>query len=108
MIITEATAYFSRFTTSSSNASLRDAFYYMLADYRLARSVEDTAMLDIFFASKTFDIDQTAKITGLESAIWALAKSGTTDAVASTIKNHAIMSARKVENYINSLAKHYD
>ena len=108
MILAEATAYFSKFSNSDSSASLRDAFYHMLADYRLARDVKDTEMLDIFFASKTFDVDQTAKITGLESAIWSLAKAGTTDAVASTIQNHAIMSTRKVENYIKSLDKHYD
>lgn len=108
MLVTEAITYYSRFTTSDANASLRDAFYYVLADYRLARSPEDTRMLDIFFDSKTFDVDQTAKITGLESNIWALAKAGNTDGVVSAITSASKLSQKNVSNFLKALAKYYE
>jgi hypothetical protein len=108
MLITEATAYYSRFTSNENNTSLRDAFYYVLADYRLARSPEDTRMLDIFFDSKTFDVDQTAKVTGLESAIWALAKAGNADGVASTISATKRTANKMVDRFLASLDKYYD
>lgn len=108
MLITEAITYYSRFTTSESNASLRDAFYYVLADYRLARSPEDTRMLDIFFDSKTFDVDQAAKITGLESSIWALAKAANVDGVASSITSTSKTAKRSIQNFLNALDKYYD
>lgn len=108
MLIAEATAYYSRFTNSESNASLRDAFYYVLADYRLARSPEDTRMLDIFFESKTFDIDQTGKVTGLESEIWALAKAGNVDGVASVIAANTRTASKSMQKFLDGLAKHYD
>lgn len=108
MLISEATAYYSRFTSNENNTSLRDAFYYVLADYRLARSPEDTRMLDIFFDSKTFDVDQTAKVTGLESAIWALAKAGNADGVASTISATKRTASKMVDRFLSSLDKYYD
>ncbi len=108
MLISEATAYYSRFTSNESNTSLRDAFYYVLADYRLARSPEDTRMLDIFFDSKTFDVDQTAKVTGLESAIWALAKAGNADGVSSTIAATKKTANKMVERFIANLNKYYN
>ena len=81
---------------------------YVLADYRLARSPEDTRMLDIFFDSKTFDVDQTAKVTGLESAIWALAKAGNADGVASTISATKRTASKTVDRFLASLDKYYD
>ena len=108
MLISEATAYYSRFTSNANNTSLRDAFYYVLADYRLARSPEDTQMLDIFFDSKTFDVDQTAKVTGLESAIWALAKAGNADGVASTIATTKKTASKMVSRFLSSLDKYYN
>lgn len=108
MLMAEATAYYSRFTTNSSNTSLRDAFYYVLADYRLARSPEDTRMLDIFFDSKTFDIDQTAGVTGLESSIWSLSKAGNLDGVASTIQSTSKTATKRMQNFLNGLQKNYD
>ena len=108
MLITEATAYYSRFTSNSNNTSLRDAFYYVLADYRLARSPEDTRMLDIFFDSKTFDVDQTAKVTGLESAIWSLSKAGNADGVSSTITSTKKTAGKMVQRFLASLDKYYD
>lgn len=108
MLLAEATAYYSRFTSKEGNVSLRDAFYYQLADYRLARSPEDTRMLDIYFDSKTFDVDQTGKITGLESAIWALAKAGNVDGVSSTIAATKKTASRTVQQFLKELAKNYD
>ncbi len=108
MLITEAITYYSRFTTSASNASLRDAFYYVLADYRLARSPEDTRMLDIFFDSKTFDIEQTARITGLESRIWSLAKAGNAEGVSSVITSASKTSKKSVQTFLSGLEKHYE
>ena len=108
MLISEATAYYSRFTSNANNTSLRDAFYYVLADYRLARSPEDTRMLDIFFDSKTFDVDQTAKVTGLESAIWSLAKAGNADGVSSTITATKKTADKMVSRFISNLEKYYD
>jgi hypothetical protein len=108
MLLAEATAYYSRFTSKEGNVSLRDAFYYQLADYRLARSPEDTRMLDIYFDSKTFDIDQTGKVTGLESNIWALAKAGNTDGVASSIATTKKTAPKMLSKFLESLAKNYD
>lgn len=108
LLMAEATAYYSRFTNNEANTSLRDAFYYVLADYRLARSPEDTRMLDIFFDSKTFDIDQTAQVTGLESAIWALAKAGNTESVASTIQSTSKTASKSMQKFLSGLEKHYD
>lgn len=108
MLMADATAYYSRFTSKEGNTSLRDAFYYQLADYRLARSPEDTRMLDIFFDSKTFDIDQTAKVTGLESAIWSLSKAGNVDGVASTIATTSKTASMSMQKFLDGLAKHYD
>ena len=108
MLLAEATAYYSRFTSKEGNVSLRDAFYYQLADYRLARSPEDTRMLDIYFDSKTFDVDQTGKITGLESAIWSLAKAGNVDGVSSTIAATKKTASRSVQQFLKELAKNYD
>jgi hypothetical protein len=108
MLLAEATAYYSRFTAKEGNVSLRDAFYYQLADYRLARSPEDTRMLDIYFDSKTFDIDQTGKVTGLESNIWSLAKAGNTDGVASTIATTKKTAPKMLSKFLENLAKNYD
>lgn len=108
MLLAEATAYYSRFTAKEGNVSLRDAFYYQLADYRLARSPEDTRMLDIFFDSKTFDVDQTGKITGLESSIWSLAKAGNVDGVASTITATKKTATRTLQQFLKELEKNYD
>ena len=108
LLLAEATAYYSRFTAKEGNVSLRDAFYYQLADYRLARSPEDTQMLDIFFDSKTFDIDQTGKVSGLESAIWALAKAANTDGVSSTIAATKKTANKAIQKFLDSLSKNYD
>lgn len=108
LLLTEATAYFGRFTLNESNVSLRDAFYYQLAEFRLARAPEDVRMLDIFFDSKTFDIDQTAKITGLESNIWSLAKAANTEGVSSAIATTTRTAQKMLTNYLNTLNKHYD
>lgn len=108
LLLAEATAYYSRFTAKEGNVSLRDAFYYQLADYRLARSPEDTQMLDIFFDSKTFDVDQTAKITGLESNIWALAKAGNVEGVASAIATTKKTASKMLQRFLSELAKQYD
>ncbi len=107
MIITEASAYYSRFSTSNS-ASLRDAFYEQLAYYRLARSIEDTEMLDIIFNSKTFDLDQAADLTKLESTIWSMSKQGNTSGVSSAIATVAKTAERNVNQFLASLAEKYD
>jgi hypothetical protein len=108
MTMTEATAYFSRFTLNESNVSLRDAFYYQLAEFSLARSPEDVRMLDIFFDSKTFDVDQCAQITGLESNIWSLAKAANTEGVSSAIATTTRTADRMLKNFMAALAKYYD
>jgi hypothetical protein len=108
MTMTEATAYFSRFTLNENNVSLRDAFYHQLAEYRLARSPEDIRMLDIFFDSKTFDVDQCAKITGLESSIWSLAKAANVEGVSSAIASTTRTADKLLKNFLNSINKYYD
>ena len=108
MTMTEATAYFSRFTLNESNVSLRDAFYHQLAEYRLARSPEDIRMLDIFFDSKTFDVDQCAKITGLESSIWSLAKAANVEGVSSAIASTTRTADKLLQNFLKSINKYYD
>ncbi len=106
LIVSEATAYYGS-VSPNSNPSLREAFYYLLADYRLARSPEDTEMLDIIFDSKTFDVDQAADVTGLESTVWSLCKAGTVDGIASTIASINITSQKSVESLLKALESKY-
>ncbi len=59
--ITEAMCYFSRY--SSKGMSLYEAFYEKMTVAKLCRSAEDRQMLEIIYASKTFDLDSAMNIT---------------------------------------------
>ncbi len=107
ILLTEAMTYYSRFSPNSQ-PSLRESFYDLLAEYRLARDIEDTQMLDIIFDSKTFDIDQAADLTGLESRIWSLSKAGNLDGVTSAITMTKKVADKSVQRFIDALAEKYE
>ena len=65
--------------------SLYVSFYEVFRLAKLCRTPEDVEMLELVFNSKTFDFDQTTKITGIESALYSLAKSRDLTSLSSTI-----------------------
>ena len=70
-LITEAMAFYSKYAKSDNYS---EAFYEMLADYRLGQTADDTDMLDIIFASKTYELDQPLVITKVENRMYSLTK----------------------------------
>lgn len=70
-LITEAMAFYSKYAKTDN---LNDAFYEMLADYRLGQTVDDTEMLDIIFSSKTYELDQALVVTKVENRMYSLTK----------------------------------
>lgn len=81
--IAELLCYHSRYGSDS----LYDAFFEVMKISKICRQSEDIAMLDLVFGSKTFDLDYSAQIIGIESSTYSLAKSGTLAALNSTIKS---------------------
>jgi hypothetical protein len=70
-LITEALAFYSKYAKTDN---YNEAFYEMLADYRLGQTADDTDMLDIIFASKTYELDQPLVITKVENRMYTLTK----------------------------------
>lgn len=68
-LILEALAY-------ESSLGLTDAFYDVYLGDKLARDEETIKMFDIIFASKTFDLDWYAKISGFLDILNNIGKSG--------------------------------
>ncbi len=106
-IVTEALAYYSYLNPNPNFITLHGAFYDLLSDARLARTFEDTKMLDIIFSSKTYDIDQVCGVTGLEGSIYSLVKAGNTTALASTISNTRKSAKNKVTQFIKGIEAKY-
>jgi hypothetical protein len=70
-LITEAMAFYSKYAKVDN---FSEAFYEMLADYRLGQTPDDTDMLDIIFDSKTYELDQALVITKVENRMYSLTK----------------------------------
>ena len=68
-LILEALAY-------ESSLGLTDAFYDVYLIDKLARDDDTVKMFDILFASKTFDLDWYAKITGFLGILNTIGQSG--------------------------------
>ena len=106
-VVTEALAFYSYTNPNPSVVTLHAAFYDLLSDARLARTYEDTKMLDIIFSSKTYDIDQVTGVTGLESAIYSLVKAGSVSTLGSTFSNVRKASTSKVRNFVKTVEARY-
>ena len=105
--VAEALAYYSLVSDTENIASLHEAFYVLMGDARLARNYEDTAMLDIIFSSKTFDIDEVSEITGFESAFYNLAKNAQLTSLSSTIKSYSKKAEKTVGSYYATIEEKY-
>ena len=105
--VAEALAYYSLVSDTENIASLHEAFYVLMGDARLARNYEDTAMLDIIFSSKTFDIDEVSEITGFESAFYNLAKNAQLTSLSSTIKSYSRKAEKTVGTYYATIEAKY-
>ena len=64
-------AFYSKYAKTDNYS---EAFYDMLADYRLGQTVDDTEMLDIIFDSKTYELDQALVVTRVENRMYSLTK----------------------------------
>jgi len=107
LTVLEGLAFYSMVSASGNANSLHDAFYSLLGDARLCRTYEDTAMLGIVFASKTYDIDQCSSITAFESSYYQLAKASNVTALSSTVKATVKMANNKVNSFIASITEKY-
>ncbi len=93
-IITEAIAYHSMYS------GLTDAFYDQLAEARLCRSEDDVGMLNIIFATKTYDLDLVCGITGVESSMYYIAKATNLSALSSNLQAQKDASQRFLDAFI--------
>lgn len=103
--IIEAMAFYSKYLTTDN---YNEAFYERLADYRLGKTADDVEMLDIIFASKTYELDQPLVVTGLENKMYTYAKQQYTDSFSSIIsglKGPAGIKADSLQKIYDSVAK---
>ena len=105
--VIEALAYYSYTNPNPNYITLHAAFYELLSDARLARTADDTRMLDIIFSSKTYDIDQVCAVTGLESAIYSLVKAGNITALSSTINTTRKAADNSVKRFMKAIESKY-
>lgn len=97
--IAEMLCYYSRYGSDS----LYDAFFEVMKISKICRQSEDIAMLDLVFDSKTFDLDYSAQITGIESSMYTLAKNGNLTALNSTIKSLRRSSDSNLKNFLSKI-----
>ena len=79
--IIELFCYHSRYGSDT----VYSAFFDHLTYARLCKSPEDIQMLNVIFASKTYDIDQALEVTSVESSMYSIGKNNTLDVLFSTI-----------------------
>ncbi len=96
-VITEAISYHSMFS------GLTEAFYDQLGEARLCRSDDDIKMLNIIFASKTYDIDQTCKISGIEPAMYTIARSEDLSSLSSKVQSQKSSSELNLSEFIGKI-----
>ena len=63
-------------------------------------TAEDVAMLNLVFDSKTFDFDQTTKITGIESALYSMAKQMDLTTLSSTLSGLRDSAQAKLNEFL--------
>ena len=99
--IAEILCYYSRYGSNT----LYDAFYEVMKISKICRQSEDVAMLDLVFNSKTFDLDYSAQITGIESSMYSLAKSGNLSSLNSTIKSLRRTADASLKRFLSQIDK---
>ena len=99
--IAEILCYYSRYGSDT----LYDAFFEVMKISKICRQSEDVAMLDLVFASKTFDLDYSAQITGVESNLYSLAKSGNLSSLNSSIKSLRRLSDSNLKKFLDQIDK---
>lgn len=99
--IAEILCYYSRYGSDT----LYDAFFEVMKISKICRQSEDVAMLDLVFASKTFDLDYSAQITGVESNLYSLAKSGNLSSLNSTIKSLRRLADSNLKRFLEQIDK---
>lgn len=95
--IIETYCYHSKYMASGS---LYDAYFEEFRYNKLCRTEDDIKMLDLVFRSKTFDFDQTTGVTGIESAMFAIAKDGLFTTLSSTISSLRGTAQENLNNFI--------
>ena len=83
-----------------SGASLYDSYFEDFRYNKLCQTEDDVNMLDLVFRSKTFDFDQTTGVTGIESAMFAIARDGTFTTLSSTISSLRDSAQENLNNFI--------
>lgn len=94
-LVTEALAY-------ESHYGMRDDFYEVLLGSKLIRDTQSKDMLDIIFASKCYDIDYNAKLTGFFDIITEAVRTGSTE-VSSKIEAGSEKAQANVEKFIGEI-----
>ncbi len=99
--IAEILCYCSRYGSNT----LYDAFFEVMKISKICRQSEDVAMLDLVFGSKTFDLDYSAQITGIESSMYSLAKSGNLSSLNSTVKSLRRTADASLNRFLSQIDK---
>lgn len=95
--IIETFCYHSRYLAGSS---LYDSYFEEFRYNKLCRTEDDIKMLDLVFRSKTFDFDQTTGVTGIESAMFGIARDGLFTTLSSTISSLRETAQENLNNFI--------
>lgn len=98
--IAELLEIFCYYSKYMENGSLYDAFFEEFRLAKLCRTPEDVAMLNLVFDSKTFDFDQTTKITGIESALYSMAKQMDLTTLSSTLSGLRDSAQAKLNEFL--------
>ena len=98
--IAELLEIFCYYSKYMENGSLYDAFFEEFRLAKLCRTAEDVAMLNLVFDSKTFDFDQTTKITGIESALYSMAKQMDLTTLSSTLSGLRDSAQAKLNEFL--------
>ena len=86
------------------SGSLYNAYFEEFRYNKLCRTEDDIKMLDLIFRSKTFDFDQTTGVTGIESAMYAIARDGLFTTLSSTLSELRGKAQEKLDEFIVELA----
>ena len=102
--IAERLCYHSRYGADT----LYKAFFEQMAYSRICRTPDDIKMLELVIESKTFDLDQVAKITGIEPRLYTLTKNKNFTALSSELAGLVENSRANLNKYlIDILAKNF-
>ncbi len=95
----EVFSYYSLYGADSLNV----AFYDLLAFARLCRRPEDKMMLQLVFASKTYDIDLAMGITGTCRSLGVISGSKSYDVLSTSFSNIRTSSEELMKKYVRDL-----